>query len=119
MENLVVFGVPLLLGALILLFFWRDMPRFRQPEILNVEELQALVQRHRLALILHFALFAPLLAFMIFGINQNGFLGAILLALVFVGHLSALRHFSRPLILRLQFLNETRARGKQMVEQED
>lgn len=119
MELLIAIGIPILPGLLVFAFFQRDLGHFREIEKLKVGELEALVRRHRLVLMLHFAALLILLPLMIFGLSDFALLGAILLLVVFLVHVTALSRMSRPLIAALQVRNDYRARLMEIDEDEE
>jgi Na+/H+-translocating membrane pyrophosphatase len=118
MELIIAIGLPILIGLLVFAFFQRDLGQFREIEKLKVGEVEALVRRHRLALMLHFAALLIVLPLMIFSLSNFALLGAILLGVVFLGHVTALSRLSRPLIAALQLRNEYRARLMELDEEE-
>jgi hypothetical protein len=117
-ELFISLVLPVLIGLLVWAFFHRDLRHFREAETLKVGELQALVQRHRWAVMLHFALLLILLPLMIFYMAGFSVLGAILLAGVFLGHVSALSRMSRPIIASLQIRNQRHSQIREEIEDE-
>jgi fatty acid desaturase len=117
-DILVVFGIPMISTLMVAGFFQRDLRYFRQAEKLKIGELEALMRRHRLAVMLHFAVLAILLPILIFRVGEMFIVMAIVLAGIFLAHVNTLSSMSRPIIHSLKSLNESRLHEREVADDE-
>jgi fatty acid desaturase len=117
-DILVVFGIPMISTLIVAGFFQRDLRYFRQAEKLKIGELEALMRRHRLAVMLHFAVLAILLPILIFRFGEMFIVMAIVLAGIFLAHVNTLSSMSRPIIKSLKVKNETRLQEQESADDE-
>jgi divalent metal cation (Fe/Co/Zn/Cd) transporter len=121
MELFISLGLPLCSVLMLMGFFYRELRylrELRQGEKLKIEELEAFVQRHRLAVVLHFAALVILLPLLIFRMGGIAISGAILLAGVFLVHLFVLSYMSHPILAWLKMQNEARLQKRETAADE-
>jgi fatty acid desaturase len=118
MDVFIALGIPMLILLIVLGFFQRELQYFRQAEKLKIGELEALVQRHRSAVMLHFAVLLVLLPILIFSFGEIAISGAILASAIFLGHVFALSSMSRPIIHSLKMKNESRFQEREAADDE-
>jgi fatty acid desaturase len=118
MDVFIALGIPVLILLIVIGFFQRELQYFRQAEKLKIGDLERLVQRHRSAVMLHFAVLVVLLPILIFSFGEIAISGAILSSGIFLGHVFALSNMSRPIIHSLKMKNESQFQEQEAAEDE-
>ena len=111
--------LPIVAGGIVYAMFQQDLQHTKSIRKLKRGASEALIERHRRAIILHFGVFITfaILYVILFGISALVFI--VIWLIVFMGHLQALSRFSKQMMAAMEMDKVIEARIANAPEDDD
>lgn len=118
MIFLISLAMPIIAAIAVFAMFYYDLKHAKGLRKLKRGAVENLINRHRIVAIVHLGIFLLMLPFFIILFGTVGIVVAVIWAIVFFGHMTALSRFSRQMIATMQMNSDINQRLSQLQAKE-